>query len=314
MQAKINQHFVSQFYLRNWSKDKTKVNVAFAGNKKHLKSIDDIGLEKYMYKINGITENTKALLTKTANKLPPIVTKDAFISIINHCYLLGCLCEAAGDNKTEEIEAHKTNIIEDFYGITEAGVSDAVKEITTGMPLAFGSQQYDDLIRFMTFQLVRTQKARANVRARIEDILTDNGIEFDDYHAISALILAEELHLAIMEKLYKITIIENISSINFITNDNPVVNLLNPEGPHIKLYWPVSPRKAILLSPSTMSDQQKTEVKENFMKTKVIDSMHLFESCLYSEAEVRLMNDKIWSAKYRYAFFLDEADVATYAQ
>ena len=118
--------------------------------------------------------------------------------------------------------------------------------------------------------------------------------------------------MAAIEKLSTLTVLENETQINFITSDSPVLNLKTLDDKTIKLYWPISPRKAILLEDSTLSPSEQNALKEKVVRNKFKNNYFLKPPIKVTESEVAELNFKMWENKNRNAFGALENDLSSY--
>ncbi|WP_174423364.1 DUF4238 domain-containing protein [Cupriavidus basilensis] len=306
---KINQHYVSHFYLKSWSVDGIKIG-AFSEGKFFTPKAKRIAFSKRFYRVNGLTSDQARLLRREAERtLPPF--SGLFAALISSCEELPVRERFAPLwGTSDEIERKRTNLIEDFYSFIE-GIVLVPYELLIGKKYEeVNMDHFKILIRFAFFQLTRTPKAREGVRAATAELLAEHNIGFDDYNLISSLILAERIAAETIRRVYELVVIENQTDSNFITSDSPVVNLKNPADSEMKIYWPVSPRQAILIKPSALQGAERYDV------VRRVDAgdrhMRYFMSIakLADRDQVERFNKKIWDHRHKVAFCLNEGDIS----
>lgn len=82
----------------------------------------------------------------------------------------------------------------------------------------------------------------------------------------SSIILAERLVLVAIEKLYKITIIDNETGLRFITGDWPVVNLNSLDDKTVRIFWRISPCRAVLVNPTNFDIDEIIMIKRRVLE------------------------------------------------
>jgi hypothetical protein len=115
--------------------------------------------------------------------------------------------------------------------------------------------------------------------------------------------------LTLIEKLYQIEILENKTDINFITSDNPVKNLLTTSDKHVELYWPISPRKAVLIKSTHFSPAEAASIKKNILNHGKNADYILRTKSVNDENKINELNKATWENKHRHAFYLADKDI-----
>jgi hypothetical protein len=308
---KKKQHFVAQLYLRRWHDDRKRV-ATWVDDKIAPRRTEDVGHARYFYEVFGINESECELLLQGLKRVKTPDVDIRFRSIIKNCREIG-VSEESGINAADSaIEVYKKNVIEDYYGITEDIVAEAYQKAVDGNFRDFSHVDYQNLLRFATYQLGRTPKAREKIRLAVEPKLTLRGIRFDRWYTLSMLMTAEELFLALIEQLYKFAFIENKTSQPFITSDNPVFNLKGVEDPAPELFWPLTPFLAVLISRATTSKIQANAIRQDWLKKRTLSSYYLSLSEEHSLPEIHRLNKLSWDNKHRFAFALREQDLLAF--
>ncbi len=309
---KKKQHFVAQLYLRRWHDDRERV-CTWVGGKIAPRRTEDVGHARYFYELFGINEAECKLLLVGAKKVKTPEVDILFRSIIESCRIIG-ISEENGINENDQdaIEVYKKNVIEDYYGITEDIVVPAYQKAVDRNFSDFSHVDYQNLLRFAIYQLGRTQKVREKVRRDVEPRLAQTGIRFDRWYTLSMLMTAEQLFLALVEKLYKLTFIENKTAQPFITNDNPVFNLRGIEDSVLELFWPLTPFLAVLISPATMSESDANAIRQDWLKRRTLSSYYISSSEEYSLPEIHRLNKLSWENRHQFAFSLRKRDLLAF--
>tara|TARA_Y100001972_G_scaffold49378_1_gene60646 strand:- start:12330 stop:13154 length:825 start_codon:yes stop_codon:yes gene_type:complete len=114
----------------------------------------------------------------------------------------------------------------------------------------------DELIQFLFFvcqQYMRTEAIKSSV---LKSLKGYKGLDVESIWTVLRHIQATSMGFSLYQdrKKYRVVLIENESSLPFITGDQPIVNtcaLSTPEGEapeELELYYPLSPELALLLT------------------------------------------------------------------
>ncbi|ENC9555251.1 DUF4238 domain-containing protein [Aeromonas hydrophila] len=312
MSKKKNQHYVSQFYLKNWSIDGQKV---YAYLKKPIfMNTKEIASENYFYRIQSINSPTRNILLKLLAKLKSPLISGLLKDTIDSLYIVDLLGKKSDNKQLKDEEAKfKTNAVENIYSIIEECAAVDIGTILNNNIKTFDINNYQNVLRYATYQLVRTQKGRDRFKTDASDELYEKDIDFQTYHTFQSLILAEKLTLSLIERLYKITLLNNDTDINFITNDNPAINLNKIEDFDVKLYLPLSPRKAIIVENSGIKDEDAQHIKNLILSDKEYDKYFINERTS-SIDEVHSLNKIMWNYKHRSVYAITADEINVYAK
>jgi Protein of unknown function (DUF4238) len=104
-----------------------------------------------------------------------------------------------------------------------------------------------EFIHFITHQLFRTPMIR-NINAKLENKIPD--LDLNRTWLIESHIYATNVGAGIFVErdTYQFTFLENNTNIPFITSDQPVINLNTQDDKDIRLYYPLSPKQALIFS------------------------------------------------------------------
>ena len=123
----------------------------------------------------------------------------------------------------------------------------------------------------------------------------EQGFDNKTLYVLMPFILAESYASSLLNRNYTIKMVNNTTRRNFITSDNPVINLINQENLNEKLYMPISPKKAIYLEQSKIALNDKNR--------------HILESVNATKEEILVLNERIWERKERFIFALEKQDL-----
>lgn len=302
------QHFVSQFYLKHWAKPDEMLSVKGSG-KPFESNSKNIGHENHLYRIEGLGKKERDLLLNGLQKVPEPM-HSLFKTMITVCYYFKVFSALPTDmDTTNKIELQKQNIVENFYSAFEDQVNPSFMTLVNGEYEKFDINYYQDILRFVVLQLTRTPKVKEISRQMMQEEFIQRGLQFRDFDTLHSAIIAEQITTALIERLYQIEIIENTTDLNFITSDNPVKNLLPIKDKLIELFWPINPRKALIIKPTNFSAERATEIKDGIVNHgKKAD--YLITITKKNELlEIQKLNQITWHNKHRHIYYLNELDI-----
>jgi hypothetical protein len=106
--------------------------------------------------------------------------------------------------------------------------------------------------------------------------------------------------MILIEELYKITVISNQTELDFITSDNPCINIAkNIE--ELKLYLPISPKKALFIEKLDISENDATELKKQVLSNINISKYFLDFITENDKENINQLNKIIWDNKESFA-------------
>ena len=221
-----------------------------------------VGQERYFYKLKELTEAEikfiKALIDQ--DKRPMIRDLNhGWIDFFNQVFKIRDLLDS---HRMSHPEADKMldvlvhNFEEDFHGKIE---SDAIKflEMLYRKDLSFFDDD-DDLIEFLFFicqQYFRTQNIDSKIRAAIGSF---KGFNVDAMWAVLRHTSATSVGFSLYQDRedFRPVLIENTSSMPFVTGDQPIINThaialsLEEIPSELEFYYPLTPKLALLLTSS----------------------------------------------------------------
>lgn len=257
LEKKIKHHYVWAHYLREWCVNNKIFYISHKG-KISNDSVKGLAREANFYKIG----NTNALdlkiidiiLRETNSTMVDIHTNFA-LKIIN----IKKLIESLPNNGKENInDIVSNNLYEDYFSSMEREGIKIIKSLKSGsMDYIVEQTKYYELCDFIAYQFSRTKK----MKMLLINGLNENKSEYEkllkDFYTrnwwFMCSFFAGNLSFDMaLNKSKKVYIITNNTNIDFITSDQPVINI-NPDGTkgeYIDYYYPISPKKAILIKTS----------------------------------------------------------------
>lgn len=272
-------HFVKQEYLKNWSRDNNSVLTSLNGSPYKLESTTNICHERYMYKMEMLTDNEVMQLKYFYAKSPEIVRKinDDFINDWQLCCKLMKLIE--NDKNKEMLKKMLIQTGEDLQTNLESAYTDKIKKCILSCDESFLLDD-DEKLNFCLFlfsQYLRTQKKKQAIMKNYEEADEERKIRFPlDPTRMWKLLIIIMTNMASYTMLLKLNVhIEFIKSTNnlLITGDQPIVNIIGDDSEE-KFYFPISPSVGLIFPCSenkVITDNQSLidEVNDLIKKSSV---------------------------------------------
>ena len=304
-----NHHFVSQFYLKAWSKCGKKVFTTINNSNVRSMAVEKVASTNYFYEIRTINTETKEILLKELKKQNLPLMGNLLCQIINGISTINLFKSVFGQKIiTKEEKLLQCNTIEGVYGVVEDLAAPIIKKIIDDNTNDFDINDYQNVLRYAVYQLTRTAKVKNLTKDKVKPILENKNIDYDSYHILMSIILSEQMLLSFIEKLFKIIVLDNKTSVNFITNDNPIFNLHTIESKKVKLYLPISAKKALFFEELKIDEKSATILKNNILDNKQYDKYFL-DSILVTKEQVLNLNQKIKENSDMFVFSLEENDI-----
>jgi len=315
LKLKKKQHYVSQFYLKQWSGCGKRVYAIINGKVVPMKT-KEIASSNFFYKATNMTPATRNALLHGLSKLKSPLVQDLLTTAIQGVHLVERLSEKVDDKDEDFALAEnliRTNVIEDYYVIIEELATPDIKHLSESDGEQLTIEKYQNVLRFAVNQLSRTSAVKNKFKESSIELLRKNEIDFQTFNAFQTLIISEEVVLNLIEKLYKITLLENQSDVNFITSDNPAVNLNPITSQDIKLFLPLSPKKAIYIEPSGINGSAASTVKENYLSGVHAPRYYLKKDTV-NEQDVHDLNKRIYGNRERHVFGFCPKDLENFLE
>ncbi|MEG6183252.1 DUF4238 domain-containing protein [Enterobacter sichuanensis] len=261
LEKKIKQHYVWAHYLRDWTID--GMNIWYITKKSNvaLDSVRGLGFEKNFYKMGELKDSDKELITLITNKSNETLKKIHwdFVNmiyetqkIISH---LSLKIKEKHELNIEEIM--RCNFFENYLSQQESRAIEILSELKKdNLRCLEDKENFYDFCYFLGYQFSRTLKIKklliltldktasdSKFRERLKDFYERNWWFMCSFMATN---LSYDMSLNSNRKLI---ILKNKSTIDFITSDQPLINI-NPEGnkgESVDYYYPLSSRKALLI-------------------------------------------------------------------
>lgn len=260
-EKKIKHHYVWAHYLRDWTSDGKNIHYITRKENIACDSIRGLGFEKNFYKIGTLKESDKEiiqLIIKNCNDTLKEVHWNFSEHIFDAQKFYSTISPLIIDAFSVDFnELMSSNLFENYLSEQESSAVDVLKHLRNGnIEYVKNKKIYYDLCYFLGYQFSRTKKMKttlthslpysenmSEVQKRLSDFYERNWWFMCSFIATN---LSYDMSLNVEKK---VIIIENNTSINFITSDQPVINL-NPDGhmsEYIDYYYPLSCRRALLI-------------------------------------------------------------------
>lgn len=289
---KIYQHHVPRFYLRAWA---TNDRVWCLGYGKIFPAkLTVVGGEHYFYQLHDLTSEDIALIERLAivpsrEGLQSIhrnfLNAFSFPWVVKNEAQISGPVDAAIDTLLEEAI---TNTVEDYHMEVEKSFQPYLASLLAGDTSFYAEpEKAAEFLYDLSVQYFRTKKIK-------EAVISAGPKPFENIERVWN-ILSHVFAVAMGASLFadrskfKIVLIDNFTSISFITADQPIINLRSERADktppmRLEFYYPLSPTKAMLFleqcSPAGLSSVTMDEA--HFYN--LLMAQHAFQQ-LFSNSE-----------------------------
>jgi hypothetical protein len=249
------QHYVPQFYLRAWA---TRKKLWVLQDRKIFQSnVRNVAAQNYFYRLHDLCPEDIQFVREMAIENSPEGLKSGHEFLLNVFTLPHRAKRVLEQSDREKPEAHRlleqviTNMNENYHGSIESDFKHHVDALIAG-DLRFLEDIEQEMIfyRGLAVQMLRTnamKRAKAIFQpAQYETFLRVSNV------VMQILAVNLGLNLYTTRKENRIVLLDNHSSVPFVTADQPIINIAAnpnetapPKG--FELYYPLSPRRAMLL-------------------------------------------------------------------
>jgi hypothetical protein len=253
---KRRHHYVWRRYLRAWSVDE-KIFASIEG-KIVNPNLMGVAQERDFYRFKELTEADVAFvhqmidLTDSALREQHRATLNEYLRAQR---LLAIAARHAGANQALDraAAAFESNFIEDWHGSVEAtGEAHLVALAKGDMTFAEDKSEWIDFCTFLATQYFRTRRQRDRVLQPGSPVATETR---ERTWPLLVHLMATNMawHLLVNRDTKTLRLLTNVAQEDFITSDQPVVNLHASPRDHkavpmdSELFYPVTPRTAVLL-------------------------------------------------------------------
>lgn len=255
-----NQHHVWQYHLKAWANKKDQVWCLQKGKPApFISHTRNVGSERFFYEFQELSESDEQYLEYIINQ-----SKDESLRKLNRGWVDSLQTPftlrrmLANFPLSDESKAQVEKLLdetgktlgEQYHGTMEDQGKPMLDSLRAGDSSFYRNddQQQMTFIQFISYQYFRTAKIRNGYRAIPLDLPHNR----DRTWPVEAFIYATNLGTSLYAQRheYEIVMIDNRTDRPFITGDQPVINLLGLSNPEVELFYPLTPRRAMILSAS----------------------------------------------------------------
>lgn len=291
---KRKHHYIWRNYLRAWALNE---QISCLRNGKPIEpNLMGIGVEKDFYKLKELTAEDLEFIKNFA--IDPAVPRlqqlhNNLVKQFNFVYEFKKKVEISGSSQKtyDEIDIAIHNLEEDLHcEIENAGIKYLKEILQHNINFYYNADECAEFLYYLSVQYFRTKRMKVNVINTIK--IKNPGLEgrFERIWNLLSRIFAMNIGYSLYTERskYNMILLQNKSAKEFITSDQPVINTCaqdNPTTPpdDIELYYPVSPRLAILLT------KIKNDTKINQLE------LNEKEVTLYNKLMVENSNEQLYA-------------------
>jgi hypothetical protein len=259
---KIRQHHVFRYYLKPWAEDN---QVWVLGRGKIFPSnITNVAVEKEFYKLQEITREDIDLVRAVAIDCSPRHMQLRLAEFVEMFFIpveVRRRIDPSDDSYAElraELDETIVNLEEEFHGRIEDTLVPALKDMLDGrVDFYFDDQRAAQFLHAICLQYVRTKKIREGLRSLNLNPVTGSDIRRAANLLSQIVALKMGWSLYRDRLLFKMVLVDNETEVPFIAGDQPIINLHANFGKglteKLEFYYPLSPKKAMLLLEASTS-------------------------------------------------------------
>ena len=283
MVKKKRQHYVWQRYLRNWAKNQSQI-YCLLDNKVILAKTTRLAVEKNFYKLGKFNLKDLEYVEKIYVQTIEGAARDYAYSIINKFRTMAILRDfilAVSPNSAgvaNSLDVSFTNFEENYHAKIEGDAVYYLDSLLNRQTEFYNApDENTEFNLFLMTQYVRTKKiqeAMLSLAAKRPNLYKPTERTMSVYRLIVAHTVAMGLSDCCSKQMCSFKLLINDTDAPFITGDQPVINTkggdIDPDTgyvPSLELYYPISPKIAILIDPKYGTNQnQESYVTEEEAK------------------------------------------------
>lgn len=299
MEIKTRHHYIWQYYLRPWTinDEKNLIYCLHCGTIDHKPyNLKNLGIKKHLHRIEELSNDDVLLLEELIIKKSPKTLIQNHRDLVNSFTMpfqienVGRSNGANSDDFKHVCKALKSNLHEELHTRIENTGRPYLDSLQKG-DCAFYKIE-DDRIAFLHF--LYTQYYRTN---NFRKKLLENYAELKRIWNVFTHLMAN--NSAYISSEFSLTLLENRSNIPFITGDQPAINTfvagknIHKAPDNIELYYPVSPKYAVLIFPPGVVKPESTIITDE----RIVDRYNRYIVC---ESDIQIYsNSKEVLKKYK---------------
>jgi hypothetical protein len=290
---KIYQHHVPRFYLRAWAINDRLWCLGYG--KSFPASLSVVGGEKYFYKLHDLTEEDIALIERFAIAparvgLQPLHRK--FLAAFTFPWAVKKDAHDCGTINTATatlLDEAITNTMEDYHTGIENSFQPYLTSLLAGDASFYAEREKAaEFLYDLCVQYFRTKKIKEAVIAMGPPPFVNVERVWNILSHIFAVTVGASLFADLSK--FKIVLIDNPTSIPFITADQPIINLRSEPGNNttpptrLEFYYPLSPSKAMSFLEQSSPSGLTTVKMDEAHHYNLLIAAHSFQQ-IYSNSE-----------------------------
>ncbi|MBK3665537.1 DUF4238 domain-containing protein [Bradyrhizobium diazoefficiens] len=252
---KRRQHHVWQRYLKPWTVDDQLY--CLRDGAIFVTGTNSVGVDRDFYKLHKLTDDDlaliKMLVIDAGHPLAKRHHEDLLVHLVGPARFVEQNRHQLGNlEKIEELlDIHQTNALEDYHAMTENRFLPILDMILAG-DLSF-YEHAEQCITFLHFVCMQTMRTKGVKERTIDRVKFHDQKDLTRIWGIMSLMFAFNIAMSLFRerKQRKLVLLDNSTDTQFITGDQPIMNLrgdgLRPPT-ELCFYYPVSPRSALLLA------------------------------------------------------------------
>lgn len=253
------QHYVWRYYLESWQVEDGLVHCLRKGRTLRLTNPKNLMVERDFYRLYEITPEEMGLLKALIEFAKPPLREIHlnFITALAYFANSNDLIQNSDQfsfSEKQDAERIAIEIVERLQGQTEQSALPILNALRRRDNEFIGNDTHAILFfHFLAHQYFRTKHTRESIEGELAQISPDH--DFTRLANMVCYIAAINLgaSLFLNRKQADIIFLDDIDKVDFITGDQPVVNLMSAsdgsEPTGLAMYYPLSPRLACLVAP-----------------------------------------------------------------
>jgi len=259
---KKRQHYVWQFYLNEWADSNNQI-CCLRENTIFRTSTENTAVEKYFYKDIPLSEKDIAFIRlffsdRTDGVRSMVESQLKFYNSPKYFESIMDFFGSKDEGSQKFLDELRVNFHEDYHSLIESNAISLLKKIKSEN-YELSPEEFFSLNYYVSMQWTRTKANRIRVENAWVDI-DKFGVNRIAITSFMNYIFAYNLAFGLTRD-YDMKVINNDTEIEFITGDQPIVNL---EGKYdgtlepptkLVLYYPLSPKKALFYISKSENNQ-----------------------------------------------------------
>lgn len=284
--TKRKHHYVWKYYLNGWCNTDKKVFYRTKKGKIACDNATGLARENGFYKISTLnTEDIVFILNFI--QISDASVRNLHMGFLEKMILQSKQIELADKtNKYELSDRIKFNTLEDIHSNIEGDAVRIIQELRSGSHYyIFLENSRDNFLSYIGHQLLRTKYMREKFIKEFSNTAESKVLADKNWWLISVIFgVNTGYSLARSFSLKKTVMLVNETGIDFVTSDNPVVNVMDNDSAvtgnppeRMDLYFPVSPNLAYMINDSDSYGEGLVDATEEMviaLNTKMLQNSH----------------------------------------